>query len=135
MSSLICHRASPASSESFALPCHRQFCTRCGGHLMTHPPTFGLTDVRAAVLPRITFKPVIHLHYAETVLPMKDGLPKHRTFLSRREDPANWCLSSRGSEATAAFTRSLCSHAVTLRRSNRRNHSCYAKIRRFSRVF
>ncbi|MGB8749808.1 MAG: GFA family protein [Pseudolabrys sp.] len=26
----------------------RQFCTRCGGHIMTHHPTFGLTDVRAA---------------------------------------------------------------------------------------
>jgi hypothetical protein len=55
---------------------------------MTHHPTFGLTDVRAAVLPRITFKPVIHLHYAETVL--------HRGG----RDPANWYLSSRGPEAT-----------------------------------
>ncbi len=58
----------------------RQFCTRCGRHLMTHHPTFGLTDVRAAVIPRVTFKPVIHLHYAETVLPMKEGLPKFRDF-------------------------------------------------------
>jgi len=58
----------------------RQFCTRCGGHLMTHHPTFGLTDVHAAVIPCVTFKPVIHLHYAETVLPMKDGLPKFRDF-------------------------------------------------------
>ena len=47
---------------------------------MTHHPTFGLTDVRAAVIPRVTFKPVIHLHYAETVLPMKDGLPKLKDF-------------------------------------------------------
>lgn len=58
----------------------RQFCTRCGGHIMTHHPTFGLTDVRAAVLPAIVFKPVVHLHYAETVLPMKDGLPKLKDF-------------------------------------------------------
>ena len=58
----------------------RQFCTRCGGHIMTHHPTFGLTDVGAALLPAIAFKPVIHLHYAETVLPMKDGLPKLRDF-------------------------------------------------------
>ena len=58
----------------------RQFCTRCGDHLMTRHPTFGLTDVRAAVLPRIACEPVIHLHYAETVLPMKDGLPKLRNF-------------------------------------------------------
>ena len=32
----------------------RQFCTRCGGHLMTHHLTFGLIDVRAAVIPGVT---------------------------------------------------------------------------------
>ena len=62
----------------------RQFSTRCGGHLMTHHPTFGLTDVHAAVPSRVTFEPVIHLHYAETVLPMKDGLRKLHIFSSRR---------------------------------------------------
>ena len=58
----------------------RQFCTRCGGHLMNHHPTLGLTDVRPAVLPGIAFAPVVHLHYAETVQAMKDGLPKLRDF-------------------------------------------------------
>ena len=58
----------------------RQFCTRCGGHLMTGHPALGLTDVYAAVLPRIAFKPTVHLNYAETVLPMKDGLPKLKDF-------------------------------------------------------
>jgi hypothetical protein len=58
----------------------RQFCTRCGGHIMTYHPTFGLTDVRPAVIPSMAFKPALHLHYADTVLPMKDGLPKLKDF-------------------------------------------------------
>jgi hypothetical protein len=58
----------------------RQFCTKCGGHLLTHHPGFGLTDVYAAVIPGLAFKPTVHLNYAETVLPMKDGLPKLRDF-------------------------------------------------------
>ena len=58
----------------------RQLCTRCVGHIMTYHSAFGLTDVHAAVLPRVTFTQVIHLHYAEIVLPMKDGLPKLRDF-------------------------------------------------------
>src|SRR5512144_1275552 len=29
----------------------RQFCTRCGGHLMSDHPTFGLVDVYAATTP------------------------------------------------------------------------------------
>ncbi len=59
---------------------HRRFCTRCGGHIMTDHPALGLTDVYAAVIPGIAFKPVVHLHYAEAVLPMKDGLPKLKDF-------------------------------------------------------
>lgn len=54
----------------------RQFCKRCGGHIMTRHPALGLTDVRPPVIPSIAFKPSLHLHYAETVLPMNDGLPK-----------------------------------------------------------
>ena len=60
----------------------RQFCTRCGGHLMTHHPTLGLTDVFAATIPTLDFRPGVHVNYAETVLPMKDGLPKLRDFPS-----------------------------------------------------
>ncbi len=59
---------------------HRQFCTDCGGHLMSQHPTFGLTDVYAATLPTLDFKPMLHVNYAETVLPMMDGLPKMRDF-------------------------------------------------------
>lgn len=58
----------------------RQFCTKCGGHVMTAHPTLGFTDVRPPVLPSVAFEPVVHLNYAETVLPMKDGLPKLRDF-------------------------------------------------------
>lgn len=60
----------------------RQFCTRCGGHLMTHHAPLGLTDVYAATIPTLEFKPGVHVNYAETVLPMKDGLPKLRDFPS-----------------------------------------------------
>lgn len=58
----------------------RQFCTVCGGHVMTKHPTFGLTDVFAATLPSVAFEPGVHVNYAETVLPMKDGLPKLKDF-------------------------------------------------------
>ncbi len=58
----------------------RQFCTKCGGHVMTHHPTFGLTDVYAATIPSFQFKPGVHVNYAETVLPIKDGLPKLKDF-------------------------------------------------------
>lgn len=58
----------------------RQFCTKCGGHIMTGHPTLGLTDVYAAALPTVAFKPAVHLNYAETVLPIRDGLPKLRDF-------------------------------------------------------
>jgi hypothetical protein len=59
---------------------NRQFCTKCGGHVMTQHPTFGLTDVYAATIPTLAFKPGVHVNYSETVLRMKDGLPKMRDF-------------------------------------------------------
>jgi hypothetical protein len=59
---------------------HRQYCAKCGGHLMTSHPTIGLVDVFAATIPTVDFKPGVHLNYADTVLPMKDGLPKLKDF-------------------------------------------------------
>jgi hypothetical protein len=47
---------------------------------MTNHPTLGLVDVFAATLPTLTFKPGVHVNYAETVLPMRDGLPKLKDF-------------------------------------------------------
>jgi hypothetical protein len=58
----------------------RQFCTKCGGHLMTDHPPLGLVDVYAATIPTVEFTPGVHVNYAETVLPMKDGLPKLKDF-------------------------------------------------------
>lgn len=54
----------------------RQYCKKCGGHLMTNHPPIGLIDVYAATIPTLQFKPGLHINYAETVLPMRDGLPK-----------------------------------------------------------
>lgn len=59
---------------------HRRFCTKCGGHVMTGHPTLGFTDVRAAALPGMPFKPTVHLNYAEAVLRIRDGLPKLKDF-------------------------------------------------------
>jgi hypothetical protein len=58
----------------------RQFCAKCGGHLMTNHPTFGLVDVFAATIPTLKFVPGVHVNYAETVLRMRDGLPKLKDF-------------------------------------------------------
>jgi hypothetical protein len=58
----------------------RQFCKECGGHLMTNHPPLGLVDVFAATLPTLKFIPGVHVNYAETVLPMRDGLPKFKDF-------------------------------------------------------
>ncbi len=59
---------------------HRQFCRVCGGHLMTAHPGLGMIDVYAATLPDLPFQPQLHVNYAETVLPMRDGLPKLKDF-------------------------------------------------------
>jgi len=58
----------------------RQYCTKCGGHLMTNHPTLGLVDVFAATIPTFPFVAGVHVNYAETVLPMRDGLPKLKDF-------------------------------------------------------
>ena len=58
----------------------RQYCLKCGGHLMTGHPHWDLIDVYAAILPSLKFEPGVHVNYGETVLPMKDGLPKLKDF-------------------------------------------------------
>jgi hypothetical protein len=58
----------------------RQYCDKCGGHLMNNHPPLGLVDVYAATLPTLPFAPTVHVNYAETVLPMRDGLPKLKDF-------------------------------------------------------
>ena len=63
----------------------RQYCTKCGGHLMSVHPEGPFVDVYAATIPDLPFKPSMHVHYGETVLPIRDGLPKYRTV--PRADP------------------------------------------------
>jgi hypothetical protein len=58
----------------------RKYCAKCGGHLMTNHPPLAMIDVFAATLPGLAFQPGVHVNYAETVLPMKDGLPKLKDF-------------------------------------------------------
>ena len=52
---------------------YRQWCKVCGGHLLTRHPTWGLVDVYAATIPSFPFTPGVHVNYASTVLPMKEG--------------------------------------------------------------
>jgi hypothetical protein len=58
----------------------RQYCRKCGGHLMNNHPTLRLVDVYAATLPGLKFRPGLHVNCAETVLPMREGLPKLKDF-------------------------------------------------------
>lgn len=55
---------------------YRKFCRICGGHLLTDHPQWQLVDVYAATIPGYRHRPAVHVHYAESVLSMKDGLPK-----------------------------------------------------------
>jgi hypothetical protein len=54
----------------------RSFCKACGGHLFAVHPHWELTDVYAAMIPEYPFKPAVHVNYQETVLHIRDGLPK-----------------------------------------------------------
>ena len=58
----------------------RRYCTDCGSHISDDHPTLGLIDVRIGALRNFPFKPAVHLNYAETILPMRDGLPKLKDF-------------------------------------------------------
>jgi hypothetical protein len=59
---------------------NRRFCTKCGGGVMAEHPSIGLTDVRPTIIPTVAFKPTVHLNYEETILPIRDGLPKLKDF-------------------------------------------------------
>jgi len=47
--------------------------------MAAHPP-LEMIDVFAATIPDLSFVPQVHVNYAETVLPMRDGLTKLRDF-------------------------------------------------------
>ena len=54
----------------------RKWCKACGGHLFTDHPAWGLVDVYAAVIPEFPHRAGVHVHYQETKLPIRDGVPK-----------------------------------------------------------
>lgn len=54
----------------------RAWCKSCGGHLFTEHPHWELTDVYAATIPDFPFQAGVHVNYQETVLHVRDGLPK-----------------------------------------------------------
>lgn len=54
----------------------RKWCSDCGGHILTDHPGMGLTDVFAASIPTFPHEAGVHVHYAETVLRMTDGVAK-----------------------------------------------------------
>jgi hypothetical protein len=54
----------------------RKWCKTCGGHIFTEHPTWGVTDVYAAIIPDLPYKAGLHVNYQEKVLPIMDGLPK-----------------------------------------------------------
>ena len=58
----------------------RKWCKTCGGHLFNDHPPFKLTDVFAAMIPGLKFQPALHVNYQETVMRVKDGLPKMKDF-------------------------------------------------------
>jgi len=60
----------------------RKWCEICGGHVLTVHPDLNLVDVYAAIVPSVEFKPELHVNYSESVLPIKDGLPKLKDFPS-----------------------------------------------------
>ena len=59
---------------------NRKWCKSCGGHVFTEHPGWGVIDVYAAVIPGFRFTPSLHVNYQETVLRIKDGLPKLKDY-------------------------------------------------------
>jgi hypothetical protein len=47
---------------------------------LTDHPEWNLVDVYAATIPEFPFKAGVHVNYAQTVLRIKDGLPKLKDF-------------------------------------------------------
>ncbi len=58
----------------------RKWCKTCGGHIFSEHPEWKFIDIFAATIPDFPFQPGIHVHYQESVLRIKDGLPKMRDF-------------------------------------------------------
>lgn len=58
----------------------RKWCIKCGGHVMTNHPPFGLVDVYAATIPASPPAGAARVLFGKGALPIKDGLPKFSDF-------------------------------------------------------
>jgi hypothetical protein len=72
----ITHGASSIGTYNKTPISYRKWCAKCGGHVFTEHPTMGLVDIYTAMLPQLKFEPALHVNYQDTVLRIKDGLPK-----------------------------------------------------------
>lgn len=76
----ITHGADQLTSYNATPRSCRKWCRRCGGHVLTEHPLLGVVDVYAAVIPTLPFRPAVHVNYQESVLALRDGLPKLKDF-------------------------------------------------------
>jgi hypothetical protein len=61
---------------------YRKFCVHCGGHIMTEHPGMKLVDVYAPLLKGFRHEPALHVHYANKLVSVRDGLPKFKDLPS-----------------------------------------------------
>src|SRR3954465_4902079 len=59
------------TSFSRSAKSERKSCRKCGGHVLTNHPGWGVVDVYAATIPKFPFKAGVHVNYSETVLRIK----------------------------------------------------------------
>jgi len=57
----------------------RAFCPHCGTRMFARVPGTDTTGVVAARLPEGAFAPAFHIHCAEALAPVRDGLPHFAT--------------------------------------------------------
>lgn len=58
----------------------RMRCPSCGTFLFTEVAAAGLRSVNANLLPKGQFKPQLHIHCQDAVLPVVDNLPHYKTL-------------------------------------------------------
>ncbi|MEO8007461.1 MAG: GFA family protein [Betaproteobacteria bacterium] len=72
----ITHGAENIGTHNKTPKSDRKWCRKCGGRIFSEHSHAGFTDVYAAINPDLAFKAALHMHYQETVLHIRDGLPK-----------------------------------------------------------
>jgi len=91
----------------------RQYCKKCGGHLMTNHPTLGLVDVFAATLPRSPSRPAFMSTMPKPCCPCMTGCP---SFAISRPSSAAPASRFRNSDRHAAQTGSAAPSGPSLDR-------------------